>query len=73
MAIHYACGTSRNHNHVGSMKRMKGRYMLDRSFRMSVQEEALIRMYEDGELERREYKLCGERKVIYHSKLNPNE
>jgi len=55
------------------MKRMAGRYMLDRSFRMSVQEEALIRMYEDGELERREYKLCGERKVIYHSKLNPNE
>lgn len=50
------------------MKYMKGKYILDRSYNMTVQEEALIRMYQDGELERREYRTMGEKKVIYHSK-----
>lgn len=52
------------------MKIKDSRFAMDRTYSMSVQEEALIRMYQDGELERREYKLCGEKKIIYHSKNN---
>ena len=68
MAIHDTNGCCSNNPDTLLMKYMKGKYILDRSYNMTVQEEALIRMYQDGELERREYRTMGEKKVIYHSK-----